>query len=72
MRTIGEAMRQCRLSRGVSLQDLSEAAGVSDKTIRNAEGGRHYPGILVVVSCAEALGVSLDEYVGIKDRRKDG
>lgn len=64
METIGASMRRARKKSGWSVKELASASGVSTGTIYSAEQGRCYPSVLVAVSCAEALGISLDEYIG--------
>lgn len=56
--------------RGMSARDLAEAAGVSLTTVYHSENDRTYPGILTLTACADALGVSLDEYVGRAEVRR--
>lgn len=69
MRSIGEAMRECRQKRGYSASELASLAGVSITSLYHAEQNRHYPGVLFLTSCADVLGVTLDEYIGREVRR---
>ena len=64
MQTIGEAMKIARVSRGYTAEKLSEATGVCKTTIYHAEQGRTYPSILTLLTLADELRISLDEYVG--------
>lgn len=63
-RTIGESMRRCRVLCGMTVRELSEASGISEATIYHSERDYTYPSILTLTACADALGVSLDMYVG--------
>ena len=62
--TRGDAMRKARRSRGLSIKDLANAAGVSKGTIQSMETDVRNPSIVNVELCADALEMSLDEYVG--------
>lgn len=70
MRSIGTSMKVCRISRGVSVGELSERSGVSKGTIYHSERDLTYPGILVLTALADVLGVGLDEYIGRKVREQ--
>ena len=63
-RSIGKSMRLCRVARGVSVIELSERSGVSESTIYHTEQDKSYPGVLILAALADALDVSLDEYIG--------
>ena len=63
-RTVGAAMRRARQRRGLTIKELSAAAGVSYNTICLNETGRHLPDLYNLIVLADALGVTLDEYVG--------
>jgi transcriptional regulator with XRE-family HTH domain len=59
IRIHGEAVRELRLARGWSQSLLAEHAGVSERTVRNAESGRVL-GLHVAQCLALALGVSVE------------
>ena len=69
--TRGEAMRKARLSRGMRLRDLAFVAGAAYETIRRAETDIGNPSIEIVEACADALEMTIDEYVGHEVRRSD-
>ena len=54
-------LRSVRLDKGLSLQRLAEAAGVSKLTIIRTESGRSSPRRETLVKLADALGVSLEQ-----------
>jgi Zn-dependent peptidase ImmA (M78 family)/DNA-binding XRE family transcriptional regulator len=57
---LGERIRQIRLARGLSLRALAEKMGcVSAQAISNYETNKDTPGSSVLLSLADALGVSL-------------
>ena len=63
--TIGQSMRLCRKTHGYSSAEaLAEVTGVCRSTILHAEQDRTFPTVLTLVLLADALGVSLDEYIG--------
>ena len=62
--TIGEAAKQARLRKGFSIQELSVKSGVTLNTIYRLENDRNIPLISTVELLADALGMSIDEYVG--------
>lgn len=70
MLTIGQAMKKARLSAGVSRRVLAEAAGIHPQSLVEYELDRHAPGVFALVSLADALGLTIDEYIGheVKER----
>lgn len=67
--TRGEAMRKARKSRGMRIKDLAEVTEIAYETIRRAEVGVGNPSIEIVELCADALFMTIDEYVGHEVRR---
>lgn len=67
-------MRQRRLNAVNALNkdilQLSRASGlhVALQSIRNYERGRSLPGLVNLVCLSSALGVSMDEYTGMKGK----
>ena len=55
--TIGEKLKALRLSRKMTLTDLSRACGLSDRAIRYIENDERRPGVDVVKKLAAALDV---------------
>lgn len=62
--TIGEHMKAARLSRGLTRPELQRLSGVSEGSIFTAEKDRGFVSVLNLISLSDALGVSLDEYIG--------
>lgn len=57
-------MRLTRMDIGMSREELEERSGVSCRTIQSYETGKSFPGILNLIALADALGVSIDDYIG--------
>ena len=72
--TRGETMRMWREKRGLSQIELAELSGIHQVTISALEIGRNSGGNLDTIELlADALGLSIDEYVGhevIKHRER--
>ena len=65
--TRGEIMRMHREKRGLSQLELAELSGIHQVTISALEIGRNSGGNLDTIELlADALGLSIDEYVGHK------
>ena len=62
--TIGEAMRASRKKAGLTMRQLSELSGVPEITIGANERGTSIPGVFTVIDLSDALGISVDEYIG--------
>ena len=63
--TRGETMRKWRERAGLSQCELAELSGISQVTISALEIGRNSGGNLDTIELlADALGLSIDEYVG--------
>lgn len=65
MLTIGQAMRDARIKAGLKQKELANLAGVHHNTLGSYEqdyGGS--PSLFNVIDLADALGLTLDEYVG--------
>lgn len=60
LRGIGERVRQARLDRGMSQNDLSEATGLSTSFLSNIEMGKQSMNIRALLSISDALHVSTD------------
>lgn len=61
---IHEAMRKAREAKGLTRYKLAESAGVNQHSLVGYETGENAPGIFNLIALADALGLSLDEYVG--------
>lgn len=63
-KTIGEAMRAARCEAGIRQNKLAECSGVKAGLISDYERGMRYPTLLTLISLADTLGISIDEYIG--------
>lgn len=70
--TRGAAMMRARVKAGMSRDDLAEISGVSLSAISNWERDKNAPSVDVLELVADTLGISIDEYVGHKVRRRIG
>ena len=57
-----EALRQMRLQKGWSQQDLAGESGVGQDTISGIESGRHEPRPSTLRKLAQALGVEVADF----------
>ena len=60
----GNAMRTARRNRGFSQAMLERKAGVDVRNINNYENEKVMPGLYNLVALANALNISIDEYIG--------
>lgn len=67
--TRAQAMRAARHRSGLSLRELAEKAKVSFITIHRLETGERCGGIDTIECLADALGLSIDEYIGHEVKR---
>lgn len=65
---VGRNMRTVRASKGMGRGKLAKESDVALQSIRNYECGRNLPGLVNLVCLSSALGVSIDEYTGMKGR----
>lgn len=61
---IGASMKEARLNAGLSREQLAEASGIPATSIRTYERSEAYPGILNLIYLSDALGISIDTYIG--------
>ena len=64
--TRGQTMRIWREKRGLSQYELAELSGVTQKTIWALENNKNNGSVTTVELLADALGLSIDAYVGHK------
>ena len=64
--TRGETMRMHRERAGLSQYELADLSGVTQKTIYALEHDRNNGSVTTVELLADALGLSIDAYVGHK------
>lgn len=68
-------LREARLKRFMSIRALAEKAGVSTRTIQQAESGRQVPYFVTARKIAEALGMEpsdIDEFAARTDEGFEG
>jgi transcriptional regulator with XRE-family HTH domain len=62
---IGQALKQARLDRGLSLRALAAAAGISASQLSQIENNKSQPSVSTLYALVNRLEVSLDELLGI-------
>jgi transcriptional regulator with XRE-family HTH domain len=68
--TTGQAMRLAREIAGYSQRGLSQAAGLSKNMVGMYEADRTQPSLYALISLADVLGISIDEYIGHQIKKK--
>jgi transcriptional regulator with XRE-family HTH domain len=61
---LGERLRELRLARHMTQEQLAQAAGISPQTLLYTEKGATTPSITILLKLCGALGVSLSEFDG--------
>ena len=59
-----DRLRGLRCERRMTQSELARETGVSTASVGNWESGDNFPNLMVAVTLADALGVTLDELVG--------
>lgn len=67
-KTVGQAMKECRKARGLSITQFSKVVGIATDRIERYESGEICPYIDTLIFIADALDITLDELVGRKKR----
>ncbi len=65
--TIGERIRDIRKEKGLTQQALGQLLGVTQSTVGQYETNQNPPKISTLQAIATALGVSLEQLVGVPD-----
>ncbi|MDD1057932.1 helix-turn-helix domain-containing protein [Streptomyces cocklensis] len=63
---IGHRIATLRTARGMSVDDLAEAAGVDRKSVMRAEGASVSTGLDLLLMLADGLGVSVAHMVDVE------
>lgn len=63
---IGEALKQQRLSAGLSQSQLARETGIKQQNISRWENGTHIPDIAQCAILAKYYGISVDELINLK------
>ena len=66
----GGYMQKMRKRAGLTQKSLADIALVSEGTVYLLENDRVNPSIEVVVALADALGISVNEYIGHRPKRE--
>ncbi len=67
---LGARVRDLRKDRGLTLEELAAASGVSRAMISKLERGEKNPTLVIAARLAEGLGVSLSRLAGVEERRE--
>lgn len=67
---LGFRVRELRRAKGLTLNELAEASGVSRAMISKVERGEKNPTLVVAAGISEGLGVTLSQLVGTEERRE--
>lgn len=62
--TLGQNMKKVRKQKKIKSREIERMTGISHTTISRYENDHLVPGIFNLITLADALEVSLDEYVG--------
>ena len=62
-------MRRARERAGLRRYELARLSGISTNTISNIEHDNRHGGIDTITILADALGISIDDYVGHKVKK---
>ena len=62
--TRGDHMKQARVSAGLTQRALSKISGIHQQTINALENGYVQGTISTIETLADAIGISVDEYIG--------
>ena len=63
LQKIGSRVKQARLAKHMTQQQLAEAAGISISFLSNIENGRQSMNLRALITISEALGVSADRLI---------
>jgi transcriptional regulator with XRE-family HTH domain len=64
VKTIGDYMQEARTEAGYTRHQLADLAGIPLGSLRSYEAGAAFPGILNLIALADALNMSIDDYIG--------
>ena len=69
MRTVRNQVRELRLDRGWTQQDLADAAGVSRQSVNSIERGRYIPSLELALVFARVFACPTDQIFELKEDR---
>ena len=70
MKTVGEYMREAREAAGLTQRQLACRSGISLRMIWAYESDKSFPGALSLIDLADALEISIDDYIGHRVARQ--
>lgn len=68
---IAENMKNARKRIGYTQKELAKIAGVQVAIVCNLENGRTESRLSTIIKLADALGISIDEYIGRNAEKRD-
>ena len=68
MEQLGPSLREARLRKGISQEELAERLAVSPTHLKHIESGHRKPSIEVFLSMTEILDFSTDQFVFSRDK----
>lgn len=69
--SFGQRLAQIRKAKGLTQEDLGGRIGVSQRIMHHYENKAEYPPAQKIIELAQALGMSVDELLGIGNDDKD-
>lgn len=72
MSTVGDRIKEARIARGLTQDELGKKAGYSSgrSAINKIEVGKSYPSQKYIIALADALGVSVDWLLGNTEEQR--
>lgn len=61
---IGKKLRELRMQRGMTRQELANVIGVTDRSVKNWENDVSNPDLTHASAIADLFGISMDELLG--------
>ena len=68
---IGENLKQLRLAKGLTQEELADGLGVSPQSVSRWEGGASYPDVELLPEIAGFFDVSVDALIGADEARQE-
>lgn len=56
---VGEIVKECRQTKGMTQKQLSEMSGVARQTVADVESGRHGTSVAILTELLDAMGYEL-------------
>ncbi|MFH1884013.1 MAG: helix-turn-helix transcriptional regulator [Planctomycetota bacterium] len=69
--TLGQRLARIRKERGFTQVELAKAIGITQVLVSDYERGKLRPHYEMIISFAQTLGVTTDEFLGLKEPKKD-